>query len=93
MTIEQFDKHHQARPFKPFRMFLSDGRSFLIEHAEYVARSPNGRTVGLFDIEDGALEAVDLLHVTSLKLNGSVAVAPPGNGSNGLTSERGPDLA
>lgn len=93
MTIEQFDKHHQARPFRLFRLFLSDSRSLLVEHAEYLARSPNGRTIAVFDTQDGSFEAIDLLHVTSLKLTGSAETGKVSHGNNGLTSEYGPEAA
>ena len=90
MTIEQLDAYHQRRPFQPFRIFLSDGREYYAEHPEYLARSPNGRTFGIFDLEDGSLDVIDLLHVTSLKLSGNVEPRRFRSETNSLTSENGP---
>ena len=66
MTIEQLRKLHQARPFQPFDIFLADGGSLPVEHPEFLAVTPPGRTVGV-GLRDGTIEIVDLLLVTSLK--------------------------
>lgn len=60
--------HHQ--PFEPFRMHLADGRSFLIDHPDFVARSRAGRTVIIYGTGE-QFEIVDLRLVTSLeRVNG-----------------------
>jgi hypothetical protein len=66
MTIEQLRKLHQARPFRPFDIYLADGRSLPVDHPELLAIPPPGRTVGV-GLDDGTIEIVDLLLVTSLK--------------------------
>jgi hypothetical protein len=72
MTIEQLRRHLEQRPFKPFDIHLADGRSLPVEHPELMARSPSGRTALLF-IDEGTVETIDLLLVTSLteRSNGS----------------------
>jgi len=72
MTIDQLRKLHQARPFQPFDIHLSDGRSFPVDHPEFLSQSPGGRTIGV-GVADGTIEILDLLLVTSLKprANGS----------------------
>lgn len=72
MTVDQLRRLHQSRPFQPFEIHLADGRSFAVDHPEVLAISPPGRTIGV-GVEDGTIEIVDLLLVTSLK--------PPANGS------------
>ena len=67
MDIKQFDYYHRRRPFRPFRAFLTDGRSFLIEQPEYVARSPRGTSVAMYNIEDDIIEHIDFDRVTGLK--------------------------
>jgi hypothetical protein len=67
MTIEQLQRMHQARPFKPFDIHLADGRVLPVEHPEFFSRSPGGRTIGVGCLEDDTIEIVDLLLVTSLK--------------------------
>ncbi len=69
MTAEQVRKAREKAPFKPFTIYLSDQRHFQIPHQDFVWIVPGGRTIGIAD-EAGAVEIVDLVHVTSLKLNG-----------------------
>lgn len=66
MTIEELRKHHQARPFKAFDVCLADGRAFPVEHPEFLAQSPLGRTI-VITLDDGTSEIIDLPMVTSLK--------------------------
>ena len=66
MTVEQLRKMHRARPFQPFEIHLADGRSLPVEHPEFLAITPPGRTIGV-GLRDGIIEVVDLLLVTSLK--------------------------
>jgi hypothetical protein len=66
MTIEELQRMHQARPFQPFDIHLADGRTLAVEHPEFLARSPVGRTIAV-GLADGSHEIVDLLLVVSLK--------------------------
>lgn len=66
MTIEELNKMHQTRPFQPFDILLADGRALAVEHPEFLARSPAGRTISV-GLADGTHELVDLLLVVSLK--------------------------
>jgi len=66
MTIDQWDKFHRARPFRPFSVFLGDGRSFRVKHPEFAGRSPSGCTIFVASGDD-AFAAIDLLLVTSLE--------------------------
>ena len=65
---------HQARPFQPFEINLADGRALPVEHPEVLAISPPGRTIGV-GLDDGTIEIVDLLLVTSLKPRGNGATS------------------
>lgn len=69
MTAEQVRKAREKAPFKPFTIYLSDQRRFQIPHQDFVWVVPGGRTIGIAD-ETGAVEIIDLVRVTSLKLNG-----------------------
>lgn len=66
MTIAELTKMHQARPFQPFDIYLANGRTLPIEHPEFLASSPVGRTISV-GLPDGTHEIVDLLLVISLK--------------------------
>ena len=70
MTVEQLREMGDARPFRPFRLELADGRSLDVEHPEFLMRSRSGRTIVVSKPND-TFEIVDLLLVTSLEaLNG-----------------------
>ena len=66
MTIEQLRQMHQARPFRSFRVHMADGRHVDVEHPEFLAHTPTGRTV-MIAKRDETFEVVDLLLVTSLE--------------------------
>ncbi len=66
MTIAALRRLHLARPFQPFDIYLADGRSLPVEHPEFLAQSPTGRTVSV-GLPDGTHEIVDLLLVVTLK--------------------------
>lgn len=67
MTIEQLRKVHLARPFKPFRLHLADGRSIHVKHPEFLMQTPSGRTIYVATPKDD-VEIIDLLLVTSIHI-------------------------
>ena len=69
MTIEQLRKLHQARPFRPFTIHLADSRSVYVSHNEFLAHSPSGRTMVVYQPDESS-EIIDLLLVTSLAVAG-----------------------
>ncbi len=73
MTAEQLKKAREQAPFKPFALFLSDQRKFEVGHPDFLWIIPGGGTIGVAD-QNGVVELIDLLHVTSLKVNRSQAV-------------------
>ncbi len=50
MTIERLREAQRSEPFKPFTLRLADGRSFRVNHPEFLALPPkaNDRTFLLF---------------------------------------------
>ncbi len=66
MTIEQLRQMHQARPFRPFRVHMADGRHVNVDHPEFLAHTPAGRTI-MVARPDESFEVIDLLLVTSLE--------------------------
>lgn len=76
MTIEQLREAYNAEPFQPFVMHLADGRGIAVHHREFMASSPKGRTVTVYQ-PDGSMNIIDLLLVTDLEIHESTK---PGNG-------------
>jgi hypothetical protein len=68
MTIDEVRRFFNAQSFTPFTFFLADGRQFPVVSREFVALSPVGRTVVVYQ-PDGMFDVIDLLLVTSLKAN------------------------
>lgn len=67
MTTEQIDRVHQARPFRPFTLYLADGRQIRVSHPEMMARTQGGRTL-LIGSAGEHFEIVDLLLVVSVEV-------------------------
>ena len=66
MTTEQLQTAHRASPFRPFSIRLADGRSFVVQHPDFLSRSPSGRTV-IVHKPDDSYSVLDLLLVTELE--------------------------
>ena len=66
MTINEIRRFFNVQPFQPFTIFLADGRQFPVVSREFVALSPLGRTMVVYQ-SDGMFDVIDLLLVTSLK--------------------------
>ncbi len=67
--MTQADKVNEARrapPFRPFRISISDGRSFLVDHPEFLFVTRNGRTVILETPEEHVVQ-LDTMLVTGLE--------------------------
>ena len=52
MTIEQFKSTLHLQPFRPFTIRMADGRAFDVAHPDFVAQSPTGRNVIVFQQDD-----------------------------------------
>ena len=67
MTIEQFRQLWKAEPFRPFTVHLADGRGIPVSHQEFVASSPSGRAIIVYQADD-SFNVIDLLLVTDLEV-------------------------
>jgi hypothetical protein len=68
MRAEQLREAHGARPFKPFTIRMTNGRSVPIPHPEFLSVSPTGRVIVIYD-KDGDANILDLVHVTELDMS------------------------
>ena len=67
MTIKGLKQMHDARPFRPFVLHMTNGRRLRVQHPELLARSSTGRTAILYGSGD-SFEMIDLLHVMSISV-------------------------
>jgi len=72
MTIEQVRNLYNAAPFKPFIIHLADGRQIPVKHREFMAISPSGRTIVVYQTDDTS-NIIDLLLVTDLEVRNGKA--------------------
>lgn len=70
MTIEKIREFYNAQPFVPFVIHLADGRALPVVHREFLASSPSGRTITLYQPDD-SMNIIDLLLVTDLEIKPS----------------------
>ena len=70
MTADELRKAIRARPFKPFTLYMADGRRLRITHPEFVAISSTGRTAAVYAAGEEGLDQIDLLLVTRLGFRG-----------------------
>jgi len=70
MTIQQFQSTLHYTPFRPFTIHMADGRTVRVSHPDFVARSPSGRTVVIYDVNDNH-SILDLLLMTELEVHDS----------------------
>ena len=67
MTVEQLRQVHHAQPFRPFRIHLADSRHLDVEHPEFLAYNPTGRTV-IVTRSDDTFDVIDVFLVTSIEV-------------------------
>jgi hypothetical protein len=67
MTIERLREFYNAQPFRPFVIHLADGREIPVQHPNFLAAAPSGRTIGVYQPDD-TFNMVDLLLVTDLEV-------------------------
>jgi hypothetical protein len=67
--MDELKAIHLAQPFRPFIIYLGDGRSLLVKHPDFLARSPEGRTAIVFGERRG-FAVVDVILITSIEVAG-----------------------
>ena len=68
MTVEQLKNIHGAKPFRPFTVHMDDGRSFRIDHPEFLSHSPSGRTIIVYQSDDSFV-ILDMPGVSKLEVH------------------------
>jgi hypothetical protein len=72
MTVQEFRSVFEAVPFRPFSVFLADGREVAIRHEDYASLSPTGRTLIVYQ-DDDSFQVLDLMLATGVEVNGKRA--------------------
>ncbi|MCH9002138.1 MAG: hypothetical protein IIC02_06145 [Planctomycetes bacterium] len=72
MQSSEFQSVYRAEPFRPFVVNLADGRNIRVEHSEFMAVSPTGRSAVIYG-DDGSFEIIDVMLVTSITVGNGKA--------------------
>jgi len=67
MTTDQFRAMLHQQPFRPFTIRMADGRAFEVAHRDFVAMSPTGRTVFVYQDNEN-FSVLDLLLMSELQV-------------------------
>ncbi len=68
-TTEQILEHKRAN--QPFSLHLSDGRSFRVEHGDFVSTHPDGKgtNVIVYGRSEAEEQFIPILAITSVSIN------------------------
>ncbi|HEX4131415.1 MAG TPA: hypothetical protein VHZ24_15350 [Pirellulales bacterium] len=67
MTADQFRATLHQQPFRAFTIRMADGRAFNVAHRDFVALSPTGRTVIVYE-DNANYSVLDLLLMRELQV-------------------------
>ena len=67
MRVEELVQMQRTQSFRPYRIHMADGRHLDVEHPDFVARSPTGRTAIVYKADE-TFEVIDLLFVSRLEV-------------------------
>jgi hypothetical protein len=57
----------EAAPFRPFELFVSDGRSWLVKHPDFVSFDLAAERLTIYDEETDFADGIDMMAVVSLR--------------------------
>jgi hypothetical protein len=67
MRIEEVKRLYDQEPFHPFILHLADGRQLTVQHREFLATAPSGRTLIVYQPDD-SFNIVDVVMITDLEI-------------------------
>ncbi|MBI1830436.1 MAG: hypothetical protein HYR84_03185 [Planctomycetes bacterium] len=70
--IERIRELYWAKPFVPFAIHTTDGRSVSVSHPEFMALGPDGGTVSVYEA-NGPLHTINVAMVTDVALSPAAA--------------------
>lgn len=68
-TIDGLRNTLRAQPFRPFTLDMGDGRSWRVEHPDFVWIPPEGSRTVIVSAGGDDFEIVDMLLVTSFEVS------------------------
>ncbi len=82
MKAEDLQEVIHAAPFRPFSLWMADGRQIVVSHPEWIL-NPSGQRTAVVMKPDGRLHIIDVMLVQRLEVEppvpaGSIALYPNG---------------
>jgi hypothetical protein len=81
MRHEQIRQLLTAQPFRPFTIFLPEGRIVEVFHHDFALLSPDGRTLVVSD-RDGVMNIIDVMLITSVEIGPPAPIPAPATITN-----------
>jgi hypothetical protein len=75
----------RAQPFRPFKIYLGEGRSVDVIHHDFALLSPNGRTLLAYG-PDNSFNMIDVMLITSIEFGPPPPQASADSNTNGPAS-------
>jgi len=66
----------RTQPFRPFTIYLPEGRSVQVVHHDFAILSPDGRTLVAF-APDQSMNIIDVMLIGSVEVGPPPAAKPP----------------
>jgi hypothetical protein len=67
VTIEKIRALRHAEPFRPFVLHFPDGHRIGVQHPDFVAISPTGRMISVFQT-NGSESLIDLMLISDISI-------------------------
>jgi hypothetical protein len=70
MTIDELVAVHDGRPFRPFTIYLADGRHLTIPTAAFMAPKPTSPWAFVWHVKDNGYTLVNVSSIVRLEFEG-----------------------
>ena len=77
MTSEQLKFLRNKIPFRPFTIFMPNGRFFFVPHRDYISILENNRIATVWNREGNVHHFVDIMLITELEMAPEPLIAKP----------------
>ena len=71
MSADDLRSLLRATPFRPFTVYLPSDKSFSVQHPEFAALTPPGRTLIVFHAGDNGFDLLEVPLITRVELQGA----------------------
>ena len=88
MTADDVRLFIKRQPFRPFTIYMSDGRKLAVRHPDFVFLPPGWSTTAIVAFPKGQFEFVYIRNITSIKSDGEIPMQRGRGKRNGGDEEK-----